>query len=190
MQPEGDGAVVDEFDLHVGAKAAAGDFGVQGVGAGDQVFVELAAQLGRGGGGEAGAVAAAGVGCEGELADDEQAAAHVLQAAVHLAGRVAEDAQFQCLEQQFFAGGGGVARLGADEHEQAVADASEQLPAGADLGARDALDECFHFWENRLLGCKGASIEAAGIGGNWGAYGIGCGKCVWAFFSENRCFAG
>ena len=62
MQPEGDGAVVDEFDLHVGAKAAAGDFGVQGVGAGDQVFVELAAQLGRGGGGEAGAVAAAGVG--------------------------------------------------------------------------------------------------------------------------------
>ncbi len=56
-----------------------------------------------------------GVGGQRELADDQQAAVHVLHAAVHLAGVVGEDAQLQQLVDQLVGLHLGVAGLGAHE---------------------------------------------------------------------------
>ena len=72
---------------------------------------------------EAGTVTTAGVGCQGELAHDQQAAMgagaiDILHAQVHLTGRIAEDAQLENFGQQLFRFGLRVALLGANQHQQ------------------------------------------------------------------------
>ena len=62
------------MDFHIGREPTGLDDGVGGAGLGDEVVVQAATFIGRGGLREAGAVAAGGVGGQGELADDEQAA--------------------------------------------------------------------------------------------------------------------
>ena len=98
----------------------------------------------RGGLAEAGAVAAAGVCGKGELADDEQAAVHVSDAAVHLAGFVVEDAQFQEFGEQLVSFFFAVADFGADEDEQALADGADGVASDADAGLGDALEQGDH----------------------------------------------
>jgi len=93
--------VVDELDLHVGAELAGGHRRVALTRDAQHGVVERAAERRRRGAREARAVAARGVGRQRELADQQQAAAHVLHAAVHLAGVVGEDAQLQQLVDQF-----------------------------------------------------------------------------------------
>lgn len=93
---------------------------------------------------EGGAVAAPRVAQERELGDDQHLAAHVLHGAVHLAVFVLEDAQVCDL-----LGGKArvllaVARLHADEHEQAGADFRYEPAPDGNLGARDALDYDSH----------------------------------------------
>ena len=62
------------MDFHIRRKLPGLDDGVGGAGLGDEVVVQALTIAWGGGLGETGAVAAGGVGGQGELADDEQAA--------------------------------------------------------------------------------------------------------------------
>ncbi|MPN02467.1 hypothetical protein SDC9_149683 [bioreactor metagenome] len=92
-----------------------------------KVFIQAAALIRRGRVGEARAVAAARVGRQGELAYHQQAAVHVLHAAVHLARVVAEDAQLQNLGQQLVGQLVAVALLGTQQHQQSLPDLADGL---------------------------------------------------------------
>jgi hypothetical protein len=96
------------------------------------VVKQAPALVGRCGPGEAGPVAAARVGRQRELADQQQPAVaaapvDVLHAAVHLAGVVRKNAQLQQLGHQALGMGIGVATLGAHQHQQAGADLANHL---------------------------------------------------------------
>ena len=71
---EGDGAVVDQGNLHVGAEAAGGDWAAEGDRAEfAEFFVERDCVVGASGAVPRWTRAFAGAGEEGELADDEEA---------------------------------------------------------------------------------------------------------------------
>jgi len=94
VDDDGDGAVVDEGDMHHGAELAVRDGFAEGGGElGEELFVEGFGEVGLGGVVEGGARAFAATGDERELADDERATAGVAQGAVHRAGVVGKDAQ-------------------------------------------------------------------------------------------------
>ena len=88
-------AVVDQADLHQGTELAAGHSRVRGACRRDQALEQPSAQLRRRRSGEAGPVARRYIGRERELADEQQAAFDIDQAAVHLALCVGKDAQLQ-----------------------------------------------------------------------------------------------
>ena len=71
-------------------------------------------------------------------------AVQVLHAAVHLALRVAEDAQFEDFGQQFVGLRWGIALLGADQNQQARADLPDHRTIDGDAGAAHPLDERQH----------------------------------------------
>ena len=100
IQPDGEGAVVDQADLHHGTEAAG--FHVRHVlaGAFNELLVELFCLIRRAGAGERGSVALLAVGVQGELRHDEHLAVHVGKRAVRLAVLVLEDAQLEDLAPQ------------------------------------------------------------------------------------------
>src|SRR2546427_668428 len=164
-QRNGHGPVVEQVHLHVGAEAARGDFRVQGARPLDDLVVQALA-LGRWRGArEAGAVAAAGVGRQRELADDEQAAAgalpvQVLHAAVHLARVVGKDAQLEHLGQQLVGFGLGVAALCADQGQQAGAYAAGDLAVDFHAGLFHALQDADHCSGFGFLSVDGEGVSA------------------------------
>src|SRR6218665_1203203 len=171
LNPDGDGprAVVDQAGLPVGAELAAGALaglaagGGAGGGEGGGVLEEPPAPRGAGRAAEAGAVAAGHVGRQGELRDDQQAAAHVLQAQVHLAGRITEDAQLEHLGDQLLGLGLAVRVLGADQQQQAVLDGAYRGAGHVDLGPANSLQQCDH-GDTSLGSSKWASTS---VGSNW-----------------------
>lgn len=85
--------------------------------------------------------AAPGVGGEGELWHQQQAAADLGQAEVHPASLVREHAQDQQAFQQSVGFGFGIAGLGAHQHQQAVAD---RAAVDIDLGRGYPLQQADH----------------------------------------------
>jgi len=110
----------------------------------DEEVVELAGFFWWGGGVEGGALAASYVAVEGELGDGEDAAADILQAEVHFAVLIFEDAE----ARDFFCEVGGVG-LGvvvgdAEQDQQSGADLAGDFAVDCDLSAADALDDRSH----------------------------------------------
>jgi len=147
VDDERDGAVVDEGDLHHCTETAGGDGAVQRGGCLlDELLVERDREVGLGGVVERRACAFLRAGEEGELADDEEAAADVGHGTVHLAGVVLEDAQTNEFLGEPLAVGLGVGGMDAEEHEQPGADGAGCFTSDGDGGGGDALDDGAHGW--------------------------------------------
>ena len=110
----------------------------------DEEFVEPLAVFRRRGTREARPVAAARVGGEGELADDQRSAAARQNREVHLTRLALEDAQVGDLAREQPRLVVAVARHRADKDQQPRADLADRLAAGHDTGLRDPLDERSH----------------------------------------------
>ena len=118
------------------------------------------AHLGRGGIGEPGPVAAANVGVERELRDDERLTADVHERAVHAPIGVGEDAQPGHLAGQLRGGVRAVSGARRDEHEEAGADRRHPVSVHLHRGFDHPLDQCSHsgreflIWKGRVLHSK------------------------------------
>ena len=137
------------MNFHVGAKLPGLNLRVQAFGLLHKVVVKPAPVLRVGCAAEPGPVATAGVRRQCELAYQQQAACsalaiHVLHAVVHLAGRIAEDAQFQQFGNQLVALCPAVARLGTDQHHEAGANLANGLPVHVHMRFTDALQQRHH----------------------------------------------
>ena len=101
----------------------------------------LRAVLGRRRAAESRARALRGVGNQGELGHQQQAAADLAQVQVHAPLGIREDPVGEDPFQQPLAGVGGVILFHADEGQDAPVDGSDRLPADVHLRASDPLDE-------------------------------------------------
>ncbi len=97
VEEEGDGAVVGEADLHVGAEAAGFDRDAAAAEVGGDGFVERDGFFGPGGVDERRAIAFSRVAEEGELRYEQDRAFHVLDGEVELAVGIAEDSELRDL---------------------------------------------------------------------------------------------
>ena len=105
FQHQGNGAVVVDFYIHVGAKDAGGD----SVAHPPQLFAKIVYQrfglFGSGGGGEGRPSPLPRVPVQSELGDDEKGTAHVVDGQIHFARLVLKQAQagrFVCQPVRFF----------------------------------------------------------------------------------------
>lgn len=173
VEEEGDGAVVDEGDLHSGAETAGGDGPVEvRVEAGDHRLVEGDGAIGVGGAMPAGAGAFFGAGEEGELADQENPTAAVEDAAVHDAGVVVEEAEVDDLRSEPVDVVGGIGLLDAEKDEEAGGDGAGDFIFDGDGGGADSLED----------GAHGGEIAGVGIAVTQGVFP--CLTSRGAFFSE------
>src|SRR5579871_3450241 len=155
FQEDRDGPVVDELDLHVSAEAPA----CRSELVADQL-VERTRELRRGGAGEAGAVAAARVGVERELADAQHRA--LAERVVHLPCGVGEDPQRPQLLREPPRAFGVVVRRDAEQHEHARPDVRDRLVLDAHGRARDALHERPHAASrSSAAACSGDTLLSA-----------------------------
>ena len=116
------GAVVHRGNLHIGAELAVLGREAQALALGKELLVEGHGHVGACGGEEIGAAAVAAVAVEGELADHQNASAHVGKPLIHFIVFVAENAKPQHLFRELAAKGGGVVLGDAQENEKALAD--------------------------------------------------------------------
>ena len=127
-----------------------------------QVIEALFGNVRGGGGGEARPPTAAGVGGQGELTDQQQAAAGLGQRAVHPSLRVGEH---PIVEQAFGHSGDPVrvvVRLDGDQGQQAGANPADDFAIDLDAGFGDALDQADHGVELRDFGCVSQVVGWAG----------------------------
>lgn len=148
--------MVVDFDLHVSAEDAGGDGIDAEVAEGlSEVIAERRSVVGFAGAGEAWSATFAGVGEEGELADDQHAAGDVEQGAIELAFVVVEDAEIGDLVSHAIGEGFGVVVGDAGEQDEAVGD-------GLVVGVVGAI-RCFAVQRIRLGvcgdGCLGDALE-------------------------------
>ena len=128
IDEDGDGSVVDQFDLHIGAKDTSGDWSAQTMLDGlDKLFIERDGDVTTCSTDVGGTIAFGGEGMECELRDDAHFAADVHHRAVHHASLVVEDAQCQQ-----FAGHPvdvflRIGSLKAYEHKQTLSDLAAQF---------------------------------------------------------------
>lgn len=165
VDEEGYGAVVLEGDLHLFLEAAGGD-GQAGVPVElDGVVVERLGLLRGRGLGEGGTAAFAGVGVEGELADDEEFGAGVEGGVVEAVLAVGEDAEVDGFVDEVLGIGGGVGGGDAKEDEEAGADAAGFPAVDGYGGVGYALEEGAHraTVRGRAAGQAG-ELAAAGAG--------------------------
>src|SRR5690606_21907724 len=134
----------DQVHLHVGAKAAAGHLAMLVAGPVQQVVEQLLAQRRRRGGGKARAQATFRVRRQGELGDQQQAALHVLERAVHLAVLVGEHPVVEQLVQQLVGSRRGVMGLDADQYQQPLVDGTDHLAGHLHAGGPYPLNQPLH----------------------------------------------
>ena len=144
-EKEGDRPVIDQSNAHMGPKPAAFHPSRMQIPTNSKKSVEAGFSLvRRSGGREAGPHAGAGIGRQGELADQQQATAGVLEREVHAVLRVAEDAIAQEALGHPLDLRRRVPGFHADEREQAGVDGADDLPFDFDAGGGDALDQGEH----------------------------------------------
>src|SRR5690554_5469095 len=144
VQWNGDWPVIDQRDLHIGTKFAACHFGMQRPRLLHEVIAHCLTVLGWRGGSETRPIAFVSVGSQGELAHDQQAAAYVLNTAVHPAVFVGKDAQLEYFLQQDVCLCMCIGRLGAEQNQQAGADAANELALYGHARLRNALQNAQH----------------------------------------------
>ena len=96
------------------------------------------------GAGEIRTPAAAGIGEEGELADEEKASFYVKRGEVELVVGIGEDAQVDDLLHHVIGVPLGIAAGYADEYDESGIDTPRLFITDADAGPADALHEGFH----------------------------------------------
>ena len=141
LDDQGDGALVDQRDPHPGAKAARLHLAAALPEARHQRLDERLGLRGRRRAGERGTAAAAQVGDECELRDDEHAAAGGAEVEVHAPSLVLEHPQGGDLLRCGGHFGLAVAGLDADEREQTATDGGDALARHLDRGVRHALQD-------------------------------------------------
>lgn len=146
VHDDGDGAVVDEGDLHVGAETAGEDgLAEEGGEAGDEFFVHGNGEVGTRGMDIARAVALAGGGHEGELADHHDAAVgDICHGEVHHSLGIVEDAQLDDLLAEVLDVLVGVGILDAYEYHQSLVDGGDHGAVNGDGGLFATLDDESH----------------------------------------------
>lgn len=151
VQPDGEGAVVDQVDLHHGAEATG--FHVRHVlaGAFDELLVKPFGLVGRAGAGEGGPVALLAVGVQRELRNDERLSVHIGKRAVRLAVLVLEDAQLEDLAPQPLDLLRAVVRAHAQQDQVPVLARAHRFAVDIHLRMRHALHQCPHKAPLRIL---------------------------------------
>jgi len=140
VEPNGNGAVVAELDFHEGAEYARLQAGAEALAqALSKLLEERLRQLGRRSAIVAGAVALFGIGVEGKLAHEKQAALHIFQAVVHYAGGVVKYPELKDLAFQPLHIGRAIGFFYAQEDHQAGSDAPGHSFRSAYLGLANAL---------------------------------------------------
>lgn len=148
VDEDGDGAVVDEGDLHVGAELSGLYLSAEELGeAADEALVHGHGDVGLGGTDVAGAVAFLGAGHEGELADEEDAAAGDFgDGEVHDAVGIVEDAEGDDFAAEPVDVVVGVGVFDAEEYHHAGAYLAFYLASDGDGGGEATLDYYAHFF--------------------------------------------
>jgi len=144
VQEDGHRAVVVDLYEHHGPEAASGHGDAGGAQVVGEALHQRLGHVGQGGVGEAGTAAAARVGVERELGDDQGLAAAVQQREVHLARGVLKDAQVGDLLGQEARLGLAVAVPHPQEHHQPPADLSYHLALNSHRSAAHPLNDCSH----------------------------------------------
>ena len=140
VEDEGDRAVVDALDPHVGAEAAALHVGAEALELGADGVVERLAHRARRGGLPGGAAALAGVAVQRELADDQHGRADVAGALL-----VAQEAQVPDLAGRPRDLGRAVVVGDAEVDEQSRAvELADDLAVDPDAGGQHPLDDGTH----------------------------------------------
>ena len=147
--------------LHIGTEPASGNLRVFGAGLGNQQIEQFRAQRWWRGTGKAWAQAALGVGGQGELRHQQQAAATIAERQVHLASRIAEHAVVEQLVQNFLDTGRGVLRLDAHQRQQALINRANYLTRHFYSGATHPLNQCLHASSGDRLSRRRARSSAA-----------------------------
>jgi hypothetical protein len=144
VEQQGDRAVVDQLDLHLGAEAAAFDLAAAGAEPRDQQLDERPGALGRRRAGERRPASPLHRSEQRELRDDQQAAAGGGEVEIHPPLAVVEQPQGGELLGRGLDLALAVAGLDADQHEQAAADGGDPLVADFHRGAANALQDEAH----------------------------------------------
>ncbi len=144
VEQESYGAVVLAGDLHVFAEGALLDAHAVGGYKSGYFFVKFLGQRRFGCGGEAGAASLSAVTVEGEIADEQNHAANVEHAAIHLAGLVGEDAQVYELVGYELRIVQRVTFADAEIDEQTLVDFAHLLIINSDLGLQNSLANDSH----------------------------------------------
>ena len=144
IEKDGDGAVVDEFDLHVLLEASGFASKSGGADLGDEVFVERAGDGRRSSGIKRRALAAANVPEERELRNGENAAADIADRKVHFSGFVFENTKASDFFGEVVGVGFGISRSNAEQDEKSAADLARDFVVDGNLGAADALHHGTH----------------------------------------------
>ena len=128
IDEDGDRTVINQFNLHIGAKDTCGDRSAEALLHGlDKLLVERHGNVAPGGTDVGGAVALGGEGMESELRNDAYLAADVHHRAVHHASLIVEDAQCQQFVGHPVDVFLGVGCLKANEHKQTLSDLAAQF---------------------------------------------------------------
>jgi hypothetical protein len=128
----------------VGAELTGSDQGVAGARRVDQAIEHRPGVRRLGGGREARPSAAVGIGGQGELGHQQQAAAGVGKAQVHAPIGIVEHAVAEYPLGHALRLRRGVARLHADQHQQARPDLADGSAGDADAGLGDPLQQRQH----------------------------------------------
>lgn len=144
-------AVVDQRHIHVRSEASGGDLQAVAAQQINYSINEGTGQIGMGGGDKTGAAALAGIGEQGELADNQHTAADIPDREVESAFGVGEDTEFSGLLRQQLGILVGVARGDTDEGQQTAADLAGSLARDGDRCLADPLEYGPHVVRDRGL---------------------------------------
>ena len=132
------------MQLHVGPELPGVHHRVQQTGLRHKIVIPPATFVRGRRAGKAGPVATRHIGGQRELADDEQATRHILQAVIHLAACIVEHAQLDDFGQQLVGLGMGIAALGAHQQHQAGPNLAHCQPGNVHAGTGHPLQQGFH----------------------------------------------
>jgi hypothetical protein len=157
-------SVIDELDLHVGAELAGLDWLAQVRGElADELLVERDGYLGLGGTDIGGAIPLSRAGEQGELADNQQIALHILDRKIHQALGIVEDAQTDNLPTQPLNVLGSVRLFHSQQHQKSRANGSSDLAINRHGCFRNTLNHSAHSI-NQSAPCRPAGDWPGGAG--------------------------
>ena len=145
VHADGDRAVIDKGDFHVGSEDPGTDWFPDSFGEGTaELLIKGDGRLMPGGADVGRAVALLGRGHQGELADDDDIPAGFQDAAVHDSVFIVENAKAGDFLHEIADVLFSVLMADAKEDEKTLADTGSHVPVNRDGGTADPLDDCTH----------------------------------------------